>query len=137
MAEPRLVADALGVLEILDVQHPVAQLLRESVFAQHAEHGSGTTQMLALIGALCVEAETLERAGLPPTTIVRGFAEAAECCLATANELAVDIDQLLDEGARPASVSFYPNSSVSQALAGHICTARRCGDRKHWSTWAA
>ena len=103
MEEPRLVADALGVLEILDVQQPVAQLLREAVFAQHAAHGSGTTQLLALIGALCVEAEVLERAGLPPATIARGFAEATECCLATADELALDIDQLLGEGAVPPS----------------------------------
>ena len=39
--EPRLVADALGVLEIIDVQHPVVQLLREAAFAQQAAHGSG------------------------------------------------------------------------------------------------
>ena len=117
MAEPRLVADALSVLEILDVQHPVVQLLREAVFAQHTAHGSGTTQLLALIGALCVEAEALERAGLPPAAIVRGFAEAAECCLATANELAVDIDQLLSEGTPAASFSFYPNGCASQGPA--------------------
>ena len=97
-AEPRLVADALGVLEILDVQHPVVQLLREAVFAQHTAHGSGTTQMLALIGALCVEAEALEHTGLSPATIAHGFVEAAERCLSTADELAVGIDQLLDAG---------------------------------------
>lgn len=103
-AEPRLVADALGVLEILDVEHPIAQLLHEAVLAQHTTHGSGTTQMLALIGFLCAEAEDLERAGLSPSVIVHGFAEAAELCLATADDLAVDIDQLLlHTGVAPAS----------------------------------
>jgi len=116
VAEPRLVADALGVLQILDVQHPVAQLLREAVFAQDAAHGSGATQMLALIGALCVEAEALERAGLPPAAIARGFAEATECCLAMADELAVNIDQLLDDGAVPPS-SRYPNRHLRNSLA--------------------
>jgi chaperonin GroEL (HSP60 family) len=97
-AEPRLVADALGLLDLLDVQHPAAQLLHEAAVAQHAAHGAGTTQLLALIGSLCAEAETLERAGLSPATIARGFAEAAERCLAVADELAVDVEQLLVAG---------------------------------------
>lgn len=124
--EPRLVADALGVLEILDVQHPIAQLLREAVFAQHAAHGSGTTQLMALIGALCVEAEALERAGLPPAAIAHGFAEAAERCLATADELAVDTDQLLDAGAPPtASVPTSRHSVMNHLVAPRAQQVRR------------
>ena len=94
-SEPQLVGDALGVLSILDVQHPIAILLHESVFAQHAAHGSGTAQLLALIGGLCAEAERLERLGLAPATIARGFAAAAERCLDSSEELAVKVEQEL------------------------------------------
>lgn len=67
---------------------------------------SGTTQLLALIGFLCSEAEALDREGLSPLIIAQGFAEAAARCIATADDLAVSAEQLLDAGAHPMGKHF-------------------------------
>ena len=135
-------------LSILDVQHPIASLLHESVFAQHAAHGSGTAQLLALVGGLCAEAERLERLGLAPATIARGFAAAAERCLASSEELAVEVEQELPAagataargGLRelppglaatpPRSPAAFPSHQLDSALA--IALEAEQGDDIDW-----
>ena len=100
--QPRLVGDALGVLELLDAHQPAVSLLHDALRDQATAHGSGTTQLLALVGAMCAQVERLQGLGLTAHVIAQGLGEAATRCCASAEALALPIDELPVAGATPA-----------------------------------
>ena len=100
--QPRLVGDALGVLELLDARQPAVSVLHDALRDQATAHGSGTTQLLALVGAMCAQVERLQKLGLTAHAIAQGLGEAAARCCASAEALALPIDELPVAGATPA-----------------------------------
>jgi chaperonin GroEL (HSP60 family) len=70
--------DGSSIIERMDITHPVGRLVEQAAAAQDSSVGDGTTTMIVLVGALLEEAGALRSDGLHPTTIVDGYARAAE-----------------------------------------------------------
>jgi chaperonin GroEL (HSP60 family) len=67
----------VDVIEKLDGDGPGVRLLRDAARSFRDRHGDGTSTLLALTGALLVEAEFLRERGLHPTTIENGYRRSA------------------------------------------------------------
>jgi len=78
------------VLEMIDVDNPVAELLVEDCNLSE-ESGDGSTFAVILMAALLAEAETLLDRGLAPVTVVDGYTTAAEHARRALGDVAVDV----------------------------------------------
>ena len=61
------------VLERCDLNEPAVELLRTAAAGFRSVHRDGTSTLVALVGTLLEEAESLRDLGLHPTTIERGY----------------------------------------------------------------
>lgn len=72
--------DGATILEMMNIEHPIARLLVELSQSQDNETGDGTTGVVVLAGALLAQAKALINKGLHPLQITEGFEKAAEFC---------------------------------------------------------
>jgi len=84
--------DGAAILDEIDVQHPVAKMMKEVAKTQDDEVGDGTTTAVILVGELLEKAESLLDQGIHPTIIVSGYQKASERALEALEKVALDVD---------------------------------------------
>jgi len=80
------------VLESLDVDDPVARIVRDAVLAHAHRTGDGTTTTALVLGELLSEAERLADQGLHPNVIIDGYAVALAAARDALRELATPVE---------------------------------------------
>ncbi|WP_276273936.1 thermosome subunit alpha [Haloarcula litorea] len=84
--------DGATILSEMDIEHPAAQMIVEVAETQEDEVGDGTTTASVLAGELLAKAEDLLDDDVHPTTIVEGYARAAELAQDSIDESVLDVD---------------------------------------------
>jgi thermosome len=120
--------DGATILAEMDVAHPAAQMLVEVAESQEDETGDGTTTAAVLAGELLVRAEDLLDRDVHPTTVVEGYAEAAD--IATDTVLGLRLgdrvdDDLLRRVAATSLTGKGTGSAVTETLADLVVRAVR------------
>ena len=101
------VASAAAVLDRLGVEDPAVTLLDAATTGFADRHGDGTTTVVALVGALLEEADSLLETGVHPTVVERGYRTAADVAV-----------EAIDGRARP--VSTVGLSAVARTALGGV-----------------
>lgn len=83
--------DGATVLDEMDVQHPVAKMLKELAKTQDDEVGDGTTSAVVLASELLNRAESLLDKDVHQTVIVDGYKQATEEAIRYLNSLAIKV----------------------------------------------
>ncbi|KAF6989572.1 hypothetical protein CFC21_006897 [Triticum aestivum] len=87
--------DGATILRMLEVEHPVAQVLVELAELQDREVGDGTTSVVLIAAELLKGANELERNKIHPTSIISGYRLAmCEACKYVEEKLSVKVDKL-------------------------------------------
>jgi len=84
--------DGATILELMEIEHPVAALLVQLSKSQDNEIGDGTTGVVVFAGALLEQAEHLLDLGLHPLKIADGFDKACEMAVKRLEEIAEEVD---------------------------------------------
>jgi chaperonin GroEL (HSP60 family) len=105
--EVSTVASATAVLDRLGVEDPAVTLLDAATTGFADRHGDGTTTVVALVGALLEEADSLLETGVHPTVVERGYRTAADVAV-----------EAIDGRARP--VSTVGLSAVARTALGGV-----------------
>jgi len=84
--------DGVTILEEMEIEHPAAKMLVDIAKTQEQEVGDGTTTAVLLAGKLLEQAEYLLDKKIHPTTIVKGYRQAAEQAIQHLNQLAIPIE---------------------------------------------
>ncbi|RHY93641.1 hypothetical protein DYB37_001015 [Aphanomyces astaci] len=87
-----MTSDGNAILREVDVSHPAAKSMIELSRAQDEEVGDGTTSVIILAGEMLVVAEPFLSRQVHPTVIIRGYHQALQVCLETAQRMAKHID---------------------------------------------
>jgi thermosome len=69
--------DGATILEEMNVEHPTAKIMVEIAKTQDKEVGDGTTTAVVFMGELCKEASKLLDQNIHPSTIIKGYMQAA------------------------------------------------------------
>lgn len=124
--------DGATILAEMDVAHPAAQMLVEVAESQEAETGDGTTTAAVLAGELLVRAEDLLDRDVHPTTVVEGYAAAADI----ATDAIVDLrtgdrvdDDLLRRAAETSLTGKGTGGATAETLADLVVRAVRATER--------
>ena len=80
--------DGVTILSEMEIEHPAAKMLVEVAKTQEEAVGDGTTTAVILAGKLLENAEKLLDQKIHPTSIVKGYSQAAEKSLEILNKLA-------------------------------------------------
>ncbi|MEM3362171.1 MAG: thermosome subunit beta [Candidatus Anstonellaceae archaeon] len=83
--------DGATILEEMNVEHPTAKIMVEIAKTQDKEVGDGTTTAVVFMGELCKEASKLLDQNLHPSTIIKGYTQAAAKCEEFLNELSQSV----------------------------------------------
>ncbi|MFN3910031.1 MAG: thermosome subunit beta [Candidatus Anstonellaceae archaeon] len=83
--------DGATILEEMNVEHPTAKIMVEIAKTQDKEVGDGTTTAVVFMGELCKEASKLLDQNLHPSTIIKGYTQAASQCEKYLNELSHNV----------------------------------------------
>lgn len=70
--------DGATIVDEMSIEHPAAKMMVEVAKTQDEEVGDGTTTAVVIAGELLKNAEKLLDQGIHPSTIVRGYRQAAE-----------------------------------------------------------
>ncbi|MDX1745736.1 MAG: TCP-1/cpn60 chaperonin family protein, partial [Halobacteriales archaeon] len=84
--------DGAGILDRLDIEHPIARLVVTVAAQQEERSGDGTTTAVVLAGELLAEAEDLLERGVHPTSITEGYHLAAQRAIEVLQRDAIRID---------------------------------------------
>jgi len=84
--------DGVTILDEMDIDHPAADMIVEVADTQEDDVGDGTTTAVVLAGALLDSVDELLADGVHPTSIVRGYARAAERVRERLEEMAIDVE---------------------------------------------
>ncbi|XP_036885404.1 T-complex protein 1 subunit theta-like 2 [Sturnira hondurensis] len=120
---------ATAILGALQLQHPVARLLRDAALSQAEHCGDGVAFVVLLAEALLTQAELLLRAGLPRAQLREAYAEATAETLALLPSLVVrSLGPLEDPSG--ALYSVMNTHTLSQAgylakLVAQVCWAAK------------
>ncbi|MFB6161806.1 MAG: thermosome subunit alpha [Haloferacaceae archaeon] len=114
--------DGATILDEMDIEHPAADMIVEVAQAQDEEVGDGTTTAAVLTGELLAEAEDLLETDVHPTTIVEGYARAADIAVETVDESVVS-DDLDDEVLQQVAVSSMTGKGTGGATADQLAAA--------------
>jgi len=82
--------DGVTILKEMDIEHPAAKMLVEVAKTQEDEVGDGTTTAVIIAGELLKNAEELLDQEIHPSTLVRGYRNAATKAQEFLNEIAID-----------------------------------------------
>ncbi|RIB11211.1 T-complex protein 1 subunit alpha [Gigaspora rosea] len=87
--------DGATILNLLEVEHPAAQVLVELAQQQDKEVGDGTTSVVIIAAELLRRANELVKNKIHPTTIITGYRLASkEACKYIADHLSTKVDTL-------------------------------------------
>jgi thermosome len=111
--------DGATILAEMDVAHPAAQMLVEVAESQEDETGDGTTTAAVLAGELLVRAEDLLDRDVHPTTVVEGYAAAADIAAETVVGLRVG-DRVDDDLLRRVAETSLTGKGTGSATAGTL-----------------
>ena len=84
--------DGYNALNRLEIEHPVAKVMREAAKAMHLTVGDGSISMLLLAGGLLRRAEALMQIEVHPSLIVDGYAKAEQKAEEIMDELAKEFN---------------------------------------------
>jgi thermosome len=121
--------DGATILDEMDIEHPAADMIVEVAQAQDDEVGDGTTTAAVLTGELLSEAESLLDNDVHPTTIVEGYARAADIAVETVDESVVS-DDLSDDVLEQVAVSSMTGKGTGGATAEQLAGAVVDGVRR-------
>jgi thermosome len=124
--------DGATILAEMDVAHPAAQMLVEVAKSQEDKTGDGTTTAAVLAGELLMRAEDLLNRDVHPTTVVEGYAAAADIAAETVVSLRVGDrvdDDLLRQVAGTSLTGKGTGSATSETLADLVVRAVRATER--------
>ncbi|XP_002715126.1 T-complex protein 1 subunit theta-like 2 [Oryctolagus cuniculus] len=120
---------AAAILRALELEHPVAQFLREAAQTQAENSGDGTAFLILLTEALLEQAEDLLKAGLPRTQLREAYATATAEVLAALPSLAIrSLGPLEDPSWALYSVMnthTLSNTEFLTKLVAHACWASK------------
>jgi len=92
--------DGATIIELLDIVHPAAKTLADIAKSQDNEVGDGTTSVVLTAGELLKEAKAFIDEGMHPQTIIKGFREARQICIARIKEISIKIGDKSDSEKR-------------------------------------
>jgi thermosome len=92
-----ITSDGRTVLDEMDIQHPAAKIMVEVAKVQDDMVGDGTTTAVVIAGELLRKAEDLIDQKVHPTTIIKGYSQAAETALKILDEIALPIERSDEE----------------------------------------
>jgi thermosome len=124
--------DGAGILDRLDIEHPIANLVVTVASQQEDCSGDGTTTAVVLTGELLAEAEDLLERGVHPTTITEGYHRAARRAVETLDRDAIGIDtddaERLEAVARTVITGRWDAASTAFLAARAVETVRAIAD---------
>ncbi len=89
--------DGVTILKLMDVSHPVAQMIINAARAQQSEVGDGTTTAVIIAGALIAEGAEKVLKGVPVTRIITGIKLGIEKALALLETKTLPVTSLEDQ----------------------------------------
>jgi len=92
LGDVTITSDGRTVLDEMDIQHPAAKMVVEVAKTQDDMVGDGTTTAVVIAGELLKKAEDLLDQKIHPTTITKGYRQAAETALKVLDEIAIPIE---------------------------------------------
>lgn len=127
MEEVVVTNDGATILEMMDIDHPAAQMIAETARIQDEEVGDGTTTVTVLAGELLSQAETLLDDDVHPTTIVDGYHEAARLAREAIDTHVIDADSddLLTQVAETSMTGKGTGDIAPEVLAETVVEAVR------------
>jgi thermosome len=97
LGDVTITSDGRTVLDEMDIQHPAAKIMVEVAKAQDDMVGDGTTTAVVIAGELLRKAEDLLDQKVHPTTIIKGYRQAAETALKGLDDIAISIERSNEE----------------------------------------
>jgi len=97
LGDVTITSDGRTVLDEMDIQHPAAKIMVEVAKAQDEMVGDGTTTAVVIAGELLRKAEDLLDQKIHPTTIIKGYRQAAETALKGLGDIAISIERSNEE----------------------------------------
>ena len=97
LGDVTITSDGRTILDEMDIQHPAAKIMVEVAKAQDDTVGDGTTTAVVIAGELLKKAEDLLDQKVHPTTIIKGYSQAAEKILKVLDDVAIPIERSDEE----------------------------------------
>lgn len=88
--------DGVTILKLMEASHPAARMIINTVKAQQAEVGDGTTTTAIIAGALIAEGASQVLKGVPVTRVIEGMSLGISRAVALAEERSRQVDSLED-----------------------------------------
>ena len=85
--EMAVTSDGAAILDMMDIYHPVAKLLKETAKSVEKSSGDGTKTTIILIGGLVARAEGLIRHRIQVSALIKGYRRACDVALRHLREL--------------------------------------------------
>ena len=109
--------DGVTILNLMEVNHPAAQMLINTARSQQKEVGDGTTTTTILAGAMIAEGSAQVLKGVPVTRVVEGIRQGVSACADWIQEMAVSIEDMDDS--QLSSIAWVAGRG-EQELAGQV-----------------
>jgi len=97
LGDVTITSDGRTILDEMGIQHPAAKIMVEVAKAQDDTVGDGTTTAVVIAGELLKKAEDLLDQKVHPTTIIKGYSQAAEKILKVLDDVAIPIERSDEE----------------------------------------
>jgi len=97
LGDVTITSDGRTILNEMDIQHPAAKIMVEVAKAQDDTVGDGTTTVVVIAAELLKKAEDLLDQKVHPTTIIKGYSQAAEKILKVLDNIAIPIERSDEE----------------------------------------
>lgn len=85
--------DGATVLNLLEIEHPAAEVLSDIAKSQDLEIGDGTTSVVILAGEFMKEAKQFLEDGMHPSVIIKGYRKACQLARDKLREISIKISQ--------------------------------------------
>lgn len=119
----RTTASATELLDRLDVTDPAVTLLESTASGFRDRRGDGAGSVVALVGALLVEAERLREVGLHPTAVERGYRIGLDVALDALDRTARPLDGYGTAAVARTALTGTRDPSARGAVADRVAAA--------------
>lgn len=118
-----LTGSGADVLERFDVENPAVALLQSAATGFRAQHGDGSTTLVALTGALLEEGADLVERGLHPTTVERGYRIAFDVADQSLSDHVLPLEEVGAEAVARTALTTTRDPGVRRHLGASIAEA--------------